>query len=211
MILPCWLRVAVFLVLGIFPVNSFSVSTLETKLKWWKNRFSHMSLEDISKDLVQHGYQWKKRQQLQQQENELPETSTASTRTSLVKVPGCTANVHIQLVLTSDSSTTTRNFRIIQSLQGTADALVSQGLVAVIASCVEQQSEDTIGQISAESITARLGLQQHLSPGRNDGVASLWRTLQQSLQSSSPASFTLTRPSHCVCYCNKTIASRRFI
>jgi tRNA-specific 2-thiouridylase len=73
---------------------------------------------------------------------------------------------------------------------------VSQGLVAVIASCVEQQSEDTIGQISAESITARLGLQQHLSPGRNDGVASLWRTLQQSLQSSSPASFiTSTEPS----------------
>ncbi|GAX29580.1 tRNA-uridine 2-sulfurtransferase [Fistulifera solaris] len=145
-----------------------------------------MSLEDISKDLVQHGYQWKKKQQ-QQPENESQEIFT--TTTSLVKVPGCTANVHIQLVLTSDSSTT-RNSRTIQSLQGTADALVSQGLVAVIASCVEQQSEDTIGQISAESITARLGLQQHLSPGRNDGVASLWRILHQSLQSSFPASST---------------------
>lgn len=184
-----WLRIAaVLLVLwNSPPVNSFSVSTLETKLDWWKDRYSQMTLDDISKDLAQQGYQWIKKQQQQQ---DAASSTASTTTTSLTKVPGCTANVYIQLVVTTDSaqSASTSQRRTIQSLQGTADALLSQGLVAVVASCVEQQSDSDIDDIPAETITARLGLQRHLSPGRNDGVASLWRTVQQSLQASSSSS-----------------------
>ena len=109
------------------------------------------------------------------------------------KVPGCMANVHVCTTLKDDGTV---------SVEGNADALVSRGLLAVVVALTEGLTSEEVLQLDSSSLATRLGLRNALSPGRNDGLASMWTTIQQQIRrrldppEESPLSSTVpsTRP-----------------
>ena len=122
------------------------------------------------------------------------------------RVPACLAHVQIRTILqqvpattrtTTRTTTTSRllesnttsscweahNF-IIARIEGTSDAHLSRGLLAVVASVLQGRSAHKVwaNQADPRDLTDRLGLRRALSPGRNDGVASMVRTVQHQIQ-----------------------------
>lgn len=134
--------------------------------------FREKSIESIQKDLVLWGQRYATRTGESSEEVDTDPTIVTSSRT---KVPGCIANVHIQSVVDSQS-------RCIIRLEGTADALVSRGLLAVWARFCEGLTIDDLLAIDPNQLATDLGLRPALSVGRNDGLASLTRTTQQQVQ-----------------------------
>ena len=57
--------------------------------------------------------------------------------------------------------------------RGDSDALIVKGLVAVVLMVFSNKSAKEIKGIEVENIFAKLGLKEHLSPSRRNGLASL--------------------------------------
>jgi len=130
---------------------------------------------------------------------------------SMERVPGCIATVHVQSILfpiTSDNGN--ESYRVY--LTGTADALLSQGLLAILSTALSGD-ENSFQQIMSgttnvklddennehgfwdglniedvlsmdpDTFTDKLRLRNLLSPGRNDGLASMLRVVQSQIES----------------------------
>jgi len=153
-----------------------------------------LSNDDRLKQIVQKGIQFQQKQT----------RNTASDDLSfptMERVPGCIATVHLKttLIRTTISDTSSsppakkkndpKEYRVV--LDGTADAMLSGGLLAVLAdtfSSSDVTQETTISaadilNLDPDSLTTAMGLQNVLSRGRNDGMASMARVVQRQIKS----------------------------
>ena len=92
----------------------------------------------------------------------LPET----LKTEANKVRGCASQVWLA---TSPAKGNARHL----AMQGMSDALIVQGLIAVLFTVYEDKTADEILNIDAQSVFAELGLKDHLTPQRSNGLASM--------------------------------------
>ncbi len=99
---------------------------------------------------------------------ELPELPQA-LRTETSKVRGCAS----QVWLVTDRIPAGGGGRDKLSLRGASDALIVQGLIAVLFAIYEGKSADEILAIDAQKIFAELGLKDHLTQQRSNGLASM--------------------------------------
>lgn len=134
--------------------------------------FQGASIAEIQQRLVEKGIEYK----------QAADTSSGG----FTKVPGCIATVLIQTIV--NVNITDPNHTVVQ-IHGTADALVSRGLLAVLSESIEAFSSNhnsgvvqKILQIDPLQIATQLGVAPALSPGRNDGVANMMRLVQQQIQ-----------------------------
>ena len=135
-------------------------------------QFEDCSVPDIQKMLVQKGADF----QQQQETNKLRQSGLHS---SLDKVPGCVANVHVKTKLRQGSG---EDWDI--NFEGTADALLSRGLLAVLTTAMSSTSNlQEILSVDPYVVADQLGIRRALSPGRNDGVASMTQIIQQQIES----------------------------
>lgn len=59
------------------------------------------------------------------------------------------------------------------TIQGTSDALIVQGLIAVLLAIYDGKSLEDMSSTDAQAIFAGLGLKDHLTPQRSNGLASM--------------------------------------
>lgn len=57
--------------------------------------------------------------------------------------------------------------------QGDSDAAIVKGIISIILTIYSGKSAQVIKNIAVEDIFAKLGLQEHLSPSRRNGLASM--------------------------------------
>ena len=154
-----------------------------------RQQWEAMSQSDVHQTLLQLGNHYQRQLKSTSTNNDSenavfwqPYNSQILNTNSVVastvhKVPGCVANVHVQsIVQFSDNNC------VISEIRGTSDALVSRGLVALVAQVLQGQTVPTVLALNEEELTDHLGLRTILSRGRNDGVASLVRTIQHQVQ-----------------------------
>lgn len=93
---------------------------------------------------------------------DLPETA----RTETNKVRGCASQVW--LATERDAGAPPR-----LTFQGDSDAHIVRGLIAVLLALYSGRTADDILSIDAHAILRKLGLSDHLSPQRSNGLASM--------------------------------------
>ncbi|WP_305988787.1 SufE family protein [Roseibium sp. MMSF_3544] len=98
---------------------------------------------------------------------ELPELSAAE-RTDANKVRGCVSQVWLITTVTPG-----QDGKPVLSFKGDSDALIVQGLVAIVTSLFNDKTAQDILDTDVESIFAKLGLQDHLTPQRSNGLRSM--------------------------------------
>ena len=84
-------------------------------------------------------------------------------KTDAWKVSGCQSQVW--LVPTSENGTI--------SFQGDSDAIMVKGIIYLILSIYQNKSVQEIKKIEVDKIFAKLGLGEHLSPSRRNGMMSM--------------------------------------
>ena len=146
----------------------------------------------LQKHLVQVGHDFALQQQ--QQKEHSPTRQRLVAKSPPTMVPGCTANVQIQVLLYDKDSSWPPNKEIHTNettthpsapqdeysvaIVGTCDALVSRGLLALwCRQCHGQCPIDVLHQ-DPNTLADEWHLRVALSPGRNDGMASLVHTTQ---------------------------------
>ena len=85
-------------------------------------------------------------------------------KTAATKVSGCASQVWIR-------STVTQGGKL--ALIGDSDALIVKGLIAVVFLMFKELSPSEIVAYDALGAFAKLGLKEHLTPQRSNGVASM--------------------------------------
>ena len=88
-------------------------------------------------------------------------------RTSANKVDGCTSQVWLQTHVEADGPDPVLSF------SGDSDAHLVKGLVALILALYSGHHAREIGAIDASAVLNRLGLREHLTPQRSNGVRSM--------------------------------------
>ncbi|MCC1481595.1 SufE family protein [Roseibaca sp. Y0-43] len=88
-------------------------------------------------------------------------------KTPATKVEGCASQVWIQPMI--DGSGPSAKFDFV----GASDAMIVQGLIAVLHALYAGQSVAEVGRIDAPAELARLGLDQHLSSQRSNGLRAM--------------------------------------
>lgn len=98
---------------------------------------------------------------------EMPDLADAE-KTDANKVRGCVSQVWlITSIDKTGDGTPVLNFR------GDSDALIVQGLVAIVTSLFSGKTAQDILDTDVEGIFAKLGLQEHLTPQRSNGLKSM--------------------------------------
>lgn len=59
------------------------------------------------------------------------------------------------------------------NFKGSSDAAIVKGIVAVVLSIFAHKTPQQIKEIAVENIFAKLGLSEHLSPSRRNGLAAM--------------------------------------
>jgi len=197
----------------------------DRKMEEWLDHvsapFRNGSIEDTQKTLVQKGIAFAKNVEDENNSNICVNDNSnydIIAAAPIEKVPLCIANVQIQAILlgrrrhqqqpssiTATATATNKDepeheYYTVQ-LRGTADALLSRGLVAVLAEIMDAAGSTThevllrwLDRQSPDTLADRLGLRSALSPGRNDGLASMVRTLKAQIRTlllSLPSSSSL--------------------
>lgn len=153
-------------------------------------------ISEIQRKLVEKGlnYYYSNNSSSRKPRNNLntSTTATASTVSSeWRRVPGCTATVEIQTTITnlhSEETTRRRNSTTngVISVQGTADAHVSRGLLALVCELLEGLSTETVLSLPIQNgegeLAQSLGISQALSRGRNNGFENMLRTVQNQIR-----------------------------
>lgn len=85
------------------------------------------------------------------------------------KVDGCASQVW--LVSTQEAGALT--------FQGDSDAMIVRGLIAVVLALFNGLTAQEIAQVDAEAELARLGLNEHLSSQRSNGVRAMVERIKQ--------------------------------
>ena len=88
-------------------------------------------------------------------------------KTEANKVRGCASQVW--LATSTDKSPAGKHLK----MQGMSDALIVQGLIAVLFAAYDGKSADDILHTDAQAVFAGLGLKEHLTPQRSNGLASM--------------------------------------
>lgn len=91
-----------------------------------------------------------------------------SHRTDANKVRGCASQVWL-----ATEPKTTPSGAPGMAMEGTSDALIVQGLIAVLFAIYENKSLSDILATDAQAIFGELGLKEHLTPQRSNGLASM--------------------------------------
>lgn len=84
------------------------------------------------------------------------------------KVEGCVSQVWL---VTEQSRDAAGNPVLV--FRGDSDAHIVRGLIAILIAIFSGQTPDSILQINARDIFATIGLNEHLSPQRSNGLASM--------------------------------------
>lgn len=71
-------------------------------------------------------------------------------------------------------------------LSGSSDAAIVKGLVALVIIILKGLTPDTLLETDIKSIFTRLGLQQQLTPTRNQGLESMVKRVYQKVEQSLP-------------------------
>ncbi len=90
-------------------------------------------------------------------------------RTEVTKVRGCAS----QVWLVTDRIPAGGGGRDKLAMRGASDALIVQGLIAVLFAVYDGKTADEIVATDAEAIFADLGLKEHLTQQRSNGLASM--------------------------------------
>ena len=91
-----------------------------------------------------------------------------SARTGQNKVRGCVSQVWLETKRAGgDDGAMTLTFR------GDSDAMIVRGLIGVLIAMYSGKSAQEIRAVKAEDVFARLGLKDHLTPQRSNGLASM--------------------------------------
>ncbi len=98
---------------------------------------------------------------------ELPELTDAE-RTDRFKVRGCVSQVWLITAIEKDEAGTP-----VLTFRGDSDALIVQGLVAVVTALFNGKTAQEILNTDVEGVFAQLGLQEHLTPQRSNGLKSM--------------------------------------
>jgi cysteine desulfuration protein SufE len=86
-------------------------------------------------------------------------------RTESNKVRGCASQVWLHTTVSQPQPRLT--------FQGDSDALIVRGLVAILLAIYDGKTADEIVTLDAQPIFARLGLKEHLTPQRSNGLVSM--------------------------------------
>jgi cysteine desulfuration protein SufE len=96
-------------------------------------------------------------------------------RTDANKVRGCASQVWLatQRVKAPDNPKVDR-----MTMQGASDAHIVQGLIAVLFAIYDGKALDEIVKVDAEGIFSELGLREHLTQQRSNGLASMVKRIR---------------------------------
>ncbi|MEP1933198.1 MAG: SufE family protein [Roseibium sp.] len=98
---------------------------------------------------------------------ELP-TFPDSERTDVNKVRGCVSQVWLITTINDEAGGAP-----VLTFRGDSDALIVQGLVAIAMAIFSGKNAEEILKTDVESIFNTLGLQEHLTPQRSNGLKSM--------------------------------------
>lgn len=98
-----------------------------------------------------------------------------SLKTEENRVRGCVSTVHL-VVLVSESE----GQKII-SFIAESDALIVNGLVAILKILINHKTIEEINALDIDSIFEKLGLKTHLSPNRRNGFFSMVEKIRQAV------------------------------
>lgn len=104
------------------------------------------------------------------------ETGSVAAVENGVRVPGCTAAVTVAVAL--EPSLLNSSELNVRRVFGTADARLSQGLLALVAQGLEGCTASEALAFDTAALSTRAGLLTALTPSRSNGLASLVATLQ---------------------------------
>jgi cysteine desulfuration protein SufE len=97
-------------------------------------------------------------------------------RTEANKVRGCASQVWLATQRIGDAGKPSANDTL--EMQGMSDAHIVQGLVALLFIIYEGKTLDEILKTDAQGIFASLGLKEHLTPQRSNGLASMVKRIR---------------------------------
>lgn len=97
-------------------------------------------------------------------------------RTDANKVRGCASQVWLATRRIGDAAKPSAGDKL--EMQGMSDAHIVQGLVALLFIIYEGKTLDEILKTDAEGIFASLGLKEHLTPQRSNGLASMVKRIR---------------------------------
>lgn len=87
-------------------------------------------------------------------------------RTSENKVNGCVSQVWLHTEMSADTDP-------VLTFQGDSDAHIVRGLVAIMIAAMSGKRASEIQALDVEALLAKLGLDEHLSPQRSNGLRSM--------------------------------------
>ncbi len=93
------------------------------------------------------------------------------------KVNGCVSQVWIKSSIDSDNGDGPR-LRFI----GDSDALIVKGLIAIVMTLLSGRPANEIVKIDARAALSRLGLHEHLTPQRSNGLSAMVARIQADAQ-----------------------------
>lgn len=93
-------------------------------------------------------------------------------KTPTTKVEGCASQVWLHITLDGG----------ILHFQGDSDAMIVKGLIAILHALYDGLPVDQAAQVDAMGEMARLGLQDHLSSQRSNGLRAMINRLQGAVQ-----------------------------
>lgn len=93
-------------------------------------------------------------------------------RSDANKVPGCVSQVWLTTDVGSGADP-------ILSFRGDSDAHIVRGLVAILLSLFSGRRAKTIEATDAEAVLRELGLDEHLTPQRSNGLRSMVRRIKR--------------------------------
>ncbi|MEM8551653.1 MAG: SufE family protein [Pseudomonadota bacterium] len=98
---------------------------------------------------------------------ELPDFPDA-LKTDATKVDGCVSQVWLRLTHDDDRL----------ALSGDSDAMIVRGLVAILIAYYSGRPVDEVPSLDVEGFLRRLQLDEHLTPQRSNGLASMVRRIR---------------------------------
>ena len=100
-----------------------------------------------------------------------PEKKTEANR-----VRGCASQVWL------DTSADSRNGRAVLHFQGDSDAIITRGIVALIAALFSGKTPEEIQRIDALQVFREIGIGEHLTAQRSNGARSMMERIRRDAQ-----------------------------
>ncbi len=102
----------------------------------------------------------------------MPELEDAF-RVPATKVDGCASQVWLVPEIEGEGAGATFRFR------GDSDAMIVRGLIAVLGALYNGQSVSAVGAVDAQAELGRLGLNDHLSSQRSNGLRAMIQRIRE--------------------------------